>query len=66
MSGSGPASDLDVWLTPFLEVLGRKTRRTWAPLYLRGLLGRRLGETRGHFGEVIRLAKFVLCGPNTT
>ncbi len=39
MSDAGPASDLDVWLTPFLEVLGRKTRRTWAPLYLRGLLG---------------------------
>src|ERR687885_32927 len=31
--------DLDVWLTPFLAVLGRKTRRTWAPLYVRGLLG---------------------------
>ena len=33
------ASDLDAWLAPFLAVLGRKTRRTWAPLYLRGLLG---------------------------
>jgi SRSO17 transposase len=31
--------DLDVWLTPFLEVLGRKTRRAWAPFYVRGLLG---------------------------
>ena len=31
--------DLDEWLTPFLAVLGRKTRRTWAPLYVRGLLG---------------------------
>ena len=31
--------DLDAWLVPFLAVLGRKTRRTWAPLYLRGLLG---------------------------
>jgi len=31
--------DLDDWLAPFLEVMGRKTRRTWAPLYLRGLLG---------------------------
>src|SRR3712207_8734586 len=29
---------LDEWLTPFLDVLGRKTRRTWAPLYVRGLL----------------------------
>jgi SRSO17 transposase len=40
MSGTrGTTQDLDVWLTPFLEVLGRKTRRRWAPLYLRGLLG---------------------------
>src|SRR3954452_20059525 len=31
--------DLDAWLTPFLDVMGRKTRRTWAPLYVRGLLG---------------------------
>ena len=35
----GGAGDLDVWLAPFLAVMGRKTRRTWAPLYLRGLLG---------------------------
>ena len=31
--------DLDGWLEPFLEVMGRKTRREWAPFYLRGLLG---------------------------
>jgi SRSO17 transposase len=31
--------DLDVWLSPFLDVMGRKTRRSWAPLYLQGLLG---------------------------
>jgi SRSO17 transposase len=31
--------DLETWLTPFLAVMGRKTRRIWAPLYLRGLLG---------------------------
>jgi SRSO17 transposase len=35
----GGAAGLDRWLAPFLEVMGRKTRRTWAPLYLRGLLG---------------------------
>ncbi|WP_120010087.1 IS701 family transposase [Teichococcus vastitatis] len=35
----GGGADLDRWLAPVLEVLGRKTRRTWAPLYLRGLLG---------------------------
>ena len=40
MSGaSGIGSDLDCWLEPFLEVLGHKRRRGWAPLYLRGLLG---------------------------
>ncbi len=33
------AGDLESWLAPFLEVMGRKTRRSWAPLYLRGLLG---------------------------
>ena len=35
----GGGADLDRWLVPFLELLGRKTRRTWAPFYLRGLLG---------------------------
>jgi hypothetical protein len=35
----GGLRDLDVWLSPFLEVMGRKTRRNWAPLYLQGLLG---------------------------
>ena len=33
------AEDLDHWLEPFLAALGHKKRRTWAPLYLRGLLG---------------------------
>jgi SRSO17 transposase len=33
------ACDLDIWLTPFLDVLSRKTRRLWAPFYVRGLLG---------------------------
>jgi SRSO17 transposase len=31
--------DLDAWLTPFLGVMGRRTRSKWAPLYVRGLLG---------------------------
>ena len=35
----GAGSDLDRWLEPFPEVLGHKKRRTWAPMYLRGLLG---------------------------
>jgi SRSO17 transposase len=29
---------LERWLTPFLEVLGDKRRRRWAPLYVMGLL----------------------------
>lgn len=37
--GGEAASGVEAWLAPFLDVLGRKTRRTWAPLYLRGLLG---------------------------
>jgi SRSO17 transposase len=34
-----PGDDLDRWLTPFLDVMGRSTRRRWGPLYVRGLLG---------------------------
>src|ERR687890_2440848 len=40
MGGAGiDTGDLDAWLEPFLGAMGRKTRRGWAPLYLRGLLG---------------------------
>jgi DDE superfamily endonuclease len=35
----GAGGDLDRWLAPFLDALGHKRRRTWARLYLRGLLG---------------------------
>ena len=31
--------DLDRWLTPFVAVMGRSTRRRWGPVYVRGLLG---------------------------
>lgn len=44
---------LDIWLAPFLAVMGRKTRRTWAPLYLRGLLGS--GDRRSLQPVVARL-----------
>lgn len=36
---AAPGDDLDHWLTPFLGVMGRSTRRHWGPLYVRGLLG---------------------------
>src|SRR5215213_488046 len=39
IEGCDRARDLDAWLAPFLAAMPRKTRRTWAPLYLRGLLG---------------------------
>jgi SRSO17 transposase len=29
---------LDKWLVPFLDVLGDKRRRRWAPLYIMGLM----------------------------
>jgi SRSO17 transposase len=48
--------DLDEWLTPFLEVLGRKTRRTWAPLYVRGLLGP--GERKSLQPMALQLSRF--------
>ena len=41
MEADRPAIEaaLDAWLAPFLDVMGRVTRRRWAPLYLHGLLG---------------------------
>ena len=40
MSRSGAfGDDLDHWLRPFLDLMGRSTRRRWGPIYLRGLLG---------------------------
>jgi len=33
------SSDLQVWLTPFLEKLGHKARRRMCPLYVAGLIG---------------------------
>ncbi len=35
----GAGGDLDRWLAPFLDALGHKKRRSWAPLHLRGLMG---------------------------
>src|SRR3954453_15411011 len=32
-------AELDGWLAPFLAGLGHRKRRSWAPAYLRGLLG---------------------------
>jgi SRSO17 transposase len=37
--GMDAIGGLEAWLAPFLAALGRKTRRSWAPLYVQGLLG---------------------------
>ncbi len=41
--------DLDGWLEPFLDVMGRKTRRGWAPVYVRGLFGPGERKSLQHF-----------------
>lgn len=33
------AQELTQWMAPFLDALGHKGRRRWAPVYLQGLLG---------------------------
>lgn len=33
-------AQLDAWLEPFLDALGHKAQRRWAPVYIRGLYGR--------------------------
>ena len=33
-------AELGAWLEPFLDALGHKARRRWAPVYIRGLYGR--------------------------
>ena len=33
-------AELSAWLEPFLDALGHKARRRWAPVYIRGLYGR--------------------------
>jgi SRSO17 transposase len=38
MTSTGWEKNLDRWLVPFLDVLGDKRRRQWAPLYIMGLL----------------------------
>src|ERR671913_345600 len=37
-SGHGWEPDLDRWLKPFLDGLSRQAQRSWAPVYLKGLL----------------------------
>ncbi len=36
---TGWQAEFEAWLAPFLDRLGRKEQRRWAPIYLRGLLG---------------------------
>ena len=39
MGGSVREAELERWFAPILASLGRAEQRTWAPVYLRGLLG---------------------------
>jgi hypothetical protein len=34
---SGREREFERWLAPFLEALGHKKQRKWAPIYMRGL-----------------------------
>jgi hypothetical protein len=45
MPDARSSTDLDVWLTPLWEALGRKTRRTWAPLYCRSAWEKALAQS---------------------
>jgi SRSO17 transposase len=61
--------EFERWLEPFLEALGHKARRRWAPLYLRGLIepGRRKSveplAARVAPGQTQQLHHFVSTSP---
>jgi SRSO17 transposase len=38
-TGSGWDAELEVWLRPFIETLGHRTRRRMCPAYVAGLIG---------------------------
>ena len=65
-------AEFEAWLAPFLARLGRKERRHWAPVYLRGLLGpgaRKSVEpmaARVAPGDVQQLHHFVAASPWAT
>lgn len=56
LTSSGWEEELETWLEPFLERLGRSEQRLWASLYMEGLLGP--GERK----SVTRLAEVVAPG----
>lgn len=56
LTSAGWEEELEVWLEPFLERLGRSEQRLWASLYMEGLLGP--GERK----SVTRLAEVVAPG----
>src|SRR3712207_1718434 len=65
-------AEFEAWLAPYLARLGRKERRHWAPVYLRGLLGpgaRKSVEpmaARVAPGDVQQLHHFVAASPWAT
>jgi SRSO17 transposase len=69
---TGWQAEFEAWLAPFLDRLGRKEQRRWAPIYLRGLLGpggRKSVEpmaARVAPGDVQQLHHFVAASPWAT
>lgn len=61
--------EFDKWLAPFLSALGHRSRRRWAPVYLKGLLSapaRRCATTMARSlapGEKEQLHHFVAASP---
>ena len=56
----GLGGDLERWLTPFLEVVGRKTRRTWTPLgVVQNRVTREAGGAAGMGGGTLGLSTVV-------
>jgi SRSO17 transposase len=47
--------DLEDWLAPFLNAMGHRKRRLWAPVYLQGLIG--LGERKSLQPTAARLGR---------
>ncbi len=65
-------AEFEAWLAPFLDRLGRKEQRRWAPVYLQGLIGpggRKSVEpmaARVAPGDVQQLHHFVAASPWAT
>lgn len=53
VTSSSWEEELEIWLEPFLERLGRSEQRHWAPLYMEGLLGTGERKSATRLAEVV-------------